>query len=301
MKPTKNLLALAVLVLFAAPSAVHGAAICGSGEAILPFVPAAGWPNGWQGFVRLDNALSSAQVVRIDAIDDAGFYYRQTVAIGANESLNFNSQDLEYGNANKGLVGTGAAPIGHWRLCFLDGYGLRPQPQAYIRTRDGFVTDMTLSVPGRDIDCEVLCPEWRVPMFNPGRNVNQVSYLRLVNNSDFNKWVQIIGVRGDGTANRDSEGLPRDVVLEIPAAMAVEVTSAQLETGVGLPQLLCESDRYCDAFGYLGSPIGKWSLWIHESNRGPSEELLVVNLLATPTGHVTNLSAGGIEDARDRR
>ena len=63
-----------------------------------------------------------------------------TLAIGANEARHFNSDDLETGNAAKGLTGaTGAPETGHWRLGFESGLGLRVM--GYVRTAVRMRTD----------------------------------------------------------------------------------------------------------------------------------------------------------------
>ena len=239
--------------------------------------------------------------MRFIATDDAGNSYPVTLEVGPYESLHFNSEDLEYGNPDKGgIQGTGVGPVGHWRLCFTNI--LFAAPTAYIRTEDGFLTAMTLIVEGEDYGCEIGCPEWRVPIFNPASNRNQVSYLRIVNNSDVPKAVAIFAVRGDGEINRDAAGDALAVAGFVLAREVVEITSQQLESGDGVPLERCNPDDAfdCLATGALGTAVGKWSLFVTELFGAPAEELVVVNLLRTPTGHVTNLSAGG-DDAWIRR
>ena len=299
MKPT--FARFGVLVAFALAAGPTFAA-CDSYHDLLPFVPASGWPNGWQGFVRIDNAFNRAEDVRFIATDDTGNSYSLTVEVGANESLHFNSEDLEYGNSAKGgLQGTLTGPVGHWRLCFTDL--LFATATSYIRTGDGFLTAMTLIVEGEDFGCEIRCPEWRVPIFNPASNENQVSYLRIVNNSDVHKAIAIFGVRSDGEHNRDADDELRSVGGFIRAREVVEITSQQLESGVRVPLERCNPSNAADCLdstGSLGPAIGKWSLLVTELFEEPAEELVVMNLMRTPTGHVTNLSAGG-NDAWIRR
>ena len=289
----KSLRLLPILILPFVAMPVH--AVCEGFHELLPFVPASGWPNGWQGFVRIENAFNRAESIRFTATDDAGYSYSQEVEVGAQQSLHFNSEDLEFGNdAKGGLQGVGTAPVGHWRLCFTDL--LFAKVGAYIRTSDGLVTDMTLVIEGDNSLCEVECPEWRVPIFNPASNRNQVSFLRIVNNSDLHKPLYIFGVREDGVTNRDANGDALGVAGFLPAREAVEITSSQLETGVGIRLDRCNPSDPSDcvtAIGSIGPARGKWALFVHELSNGPSEELVVMNLMRTPTGHVTNLSAGG--------
>ena len=289
---------VATLAIASAP--MHAATLCGVFDDLLPFVPAAGWPNGWQGFVRIDNSLYGRdRTVHFTATDDAGASYRLSVNVDAYETLHFNSEDLEYGNTAKGgLRGTRAAPTGHWRLC-LDTFG--QDVTSYVRTRDGFLTSMTLVVEGNDFTCVVHCPEWLVPVFNPGHNVNQVSVLRIVNNSDEDKIVAVVGTREDGSS-RHPNGDRRRVEGYVPSGEVAELTATQLETGVGLPLHLCDSSGNCVASnGSLGEPDGKWSLRIEGFLGTPSDELVVMSLMRSPTGHVTNLSAGGDDAGSIRR
>ena len=104
-------------LVFCAPLAL-ARILCDPGN-MIPFVPAAGWPNDWQGFVRLNsanyrsplhNALGAPQerTYTFTAIDDAGNAYQMSVIVPDQTALHFNSQDLEWGNSAKGdLPGTG--------------------------------------------------------------------------------------------------------------------------------------------------------------------------------------------------
>ena len=298
-------LSLACLWLVVQAASANGQT-CEFGAELLPFVPAAGWPDGHQGFVRLVNPLDRVALVPFVARDDAGNAYDLRVRLEPRETLHFNSADLQDGNAAKGeLAGTGAAPAtGHWWLCFpLDEHAV--EPTAYIRTQDGFLTDMTPSVAyaGR-WDCgDELCAEWRVPIFNPAANVNQASRLRLINNSAEDVAVVVTGFRGDGSQNLDDDGQPLQVSGMLAASTVQELTVEELETGVGLASKLgamLDDDGEAVPFGSLGPALGKWQLVVRSRGLFDSSELVIVNLMATPTGHVTNLSADFI-DAWNRR
>ena len=102
--------------------------------------------------------------------------------------------DLERGNALKGLsngVGNGS---GNWRLDLTTDLDIRTR--AYVRTSDGFLTSIH----------EVAAEEdggsmrYRVPTFNPGKNVDQESRLRLINVGDSPAHATISG--------RDDQGEP---------------------------------------------------------------------------------------------
>jgi len=64
-----------------------------------------------QGFVRVVNRSDEAGEVTIEAIDDAGMRYGPiSLTLAAHQTTHFNSDDLEYGNADKGLPhGLGSA------------------------------------------------------------------------------------------------------------------------------------------------------------------------------------------------
>ncbi|MXY56926.1 MAG: hypothetical protein F4Y41_11100 [Gammaproteobacteria bacterium] len=128
-----------------------------------------------------------------------------------------------------------------------------------MRTEDGFLTSMHDTVPGTD-------GIHRVPIFNPGSNRNQVSRLRLVNTGDEAAAVTISGVddagRGSGT-----------VRLSLPGGKVHTVTAEALEAGAdGMD-------------GGLGDGFGKWRLDVESD-----APIQVLNLLESPSGHMTNLS-----------
>ena len=126
-----------------------------------------------QGFVRVINHSDSGGTIQIRAVDDSGYEAPEvSLAIGAREVRHFNSDDLEFGNSDKGLAGNVGRGTGSWRL-ILDT-DLDIEPLAYIRTTDGFLTsihEMALVAQNTHY----------VPTFNPGSNLSQRSVLRLVN------------------------------------------------------------------------------------------------------------------------
>ncbi|MXX30620.1 MAG: hypothetical protein F4Z45_13255, partial [Gammaproteobacteria bacterium] len=131
-----------------------------------------------QGFVRVINHSAEEATVQISGYDDAGQAGGSaTLTLGAKETVQFNSEDLELGNAGKNLSGgLGAPSMGNWRLHLHSEQDI--EPLAYIRTpKDGFLTSMSAVAPeGR--------MQHRVAIFNPASNPNQRSWLRLVNLSD---------------------------------------------------------------------------------------------------------------------
>ena len=222
--------------------------------------PAASDALGRQGFARIINHSDMEGRVHIDAYDNSGVPYGPlTLTIGAGETVHFNSDDLEQGNPEKGLEGATGAGEGPWRLEFASALDIRVL--SYARTEDGFLTSMHDLVPPSS-------SEHRVVTFNPGRNVNQMSRLRLINPGDEPTEVRIEGIddRGDAPGS--------EVTFSLMAGESRTLDANELETG--------EAEGLS---GGLGTGSGKWRL------RVTSEQpLQVMSLLSSPTGHLTNLS-----------
>ena len=211
-----------------------------------------------QGFVRVVNR-GGAGSVEIRAYDETDDEF-ETVALqmDAGETVHFNSNDLETGNAGKGLSGSTGAGQGDWRLVLTSALDL--DVLAYMRTEDGFLTSMHDTVPATG-------GVHRVPIFNPGSNRNQASRLRLVNTGDDAAGITISGVDDTGQASAGK------VRLSLPAGKVRTVTAEALEAGAD------------DLDGALGDGFGKWALDVNSDT-----PIHVLNLLESPTGHLTNLS-----------
>ena len=112
----------------------------------LPLFPAASNPAGREGFARVANMTAAEGVVDIEAVDDAGVRAGPVrLQLAARATTHFNSDDLENGNAKKGLAsGVGAPTKGAWRLELRSGT-LTLAAATYARHADGFVTS-----PARD-------------------------------------------------------------------------------------------------------------------------------------------------------
>ena len=108
---------------------------------------------------------------------------------------------------------------------------------------------------------------YRVAIFNPGNNPNQVSGLRLVNPGLEDAEVTITGIDDAGASPGSA------VVMTVPAGASRTILAAELESGGnGLR-------------GALGDGVGKWRLRVESG-----EPIVVMSLLSSPTGHLTNLS-----------
>ena len=216
-----------------------------------------------QGFVRVINHSDEAATVRIFGVDDAGQRRGPAqLTLPARQVIHLNSEDMEQGNADK-LLSNGLGPAdGNWRLHLHSAQDI--EPKAYIRTRrDGFLTSMFAVAPeGR--------MRHRVSIFNPASNYRQRSWLRLVNLSGQPAAVTITGLDDRGQPGAD--GGP--VTLTLPANAARAVTSEDIENGGdGLE-------------GSLGDGAVKWRLAVTADR-----PILVMSLMDTPTGHLSNLSA----------
>ena len=225
---------------------------------VVAFFPSASDALGRQGFARVVNHSDEERTVGIVAVDDEGRRSEPlTLVVGARETVHFNSEDLEDGNPEKGLTGGAGTGQGDWRV-ELTG-ALDVDVLSYIRTEDGLLASMHDTVP-RDGDIH------RVPIFNPGSNPNQESLLRIVNLGDEEASVEITGTDDGG-----EPGGP--VTVRIPAGEARTYSAAELEVGGG------------DMEGSLGDGTGKWRLEVESAER-----LVVMSLMSTRTGHMTNLS-----------
>jgi len=223
----------------------------------VPLFPAAS--DGFrEGFVRVINHSSRNGEVRLDAIDDTGDGYGPiTLNIGARQTVHFNSGDLEFGNAAKGLSdGTGPGR-GDWRLSLESDLDI--EVLAYVRTADGFLTSMH----------DVVASEegvHRVPTFNPASNRDQTSSLRIVNHGLSQAQVRIRGI--------DDSGVDPGAIVQvaIPPGAALTLDAQQLESPTE------ERDG-------LGDGTGKWRLEVESE-----QPIEVMSLLESPTGHLSNLS-----------
>lgn len=215
-----------------------------------------------QGFVRVINHSGETATVSIVTVDDSGARKPPiALTVEPRSTIHFNSEDLEHGNADKGLPDGVGAGTGNWRLHLRSRQDI--EPLAYIRTRaDGFLTSMFAVAPeGR--------MRHRVSIFNPGSNDRQRSWLRLVNLSERTTTVRIRGLDDDGRPGPGGE-----VRLSLRAHAAEAVTARELESGGAA------------LTGRLGDGAAKWRLTV-----AADEPILVMSLMDTPSGHLSNLSA----------
>ena len=226
----------------------------------VPLFPTASDSYERQGLVRVVNRSDVSGTATIAANDDTDRVYSPLIlAIGAKETVHFNSDDLEIGNASKGLSGSTGSGQGDWWLELSSGLDI--EVLSYIRTADGFLTAMHDTVPHDGV-------QYRVAMFNSGSESNQTSLLRMINPGNEIATATITGT--------DDQGASQGTGLTIPIAPGSSRTLTSIELETGAAQGLS---------GLLGDGAGKWQLAVNSD-----KEIIVMSLLSTPTGHLTNLS-----------
>ena len=227
-------------------------------------------PAAKVGAGNIDNFIQMAinntnRIVEITAIDDNGTSFGPvTLSLAAGAAAHFNSQDLESVNPDKDLSGRLGNGTGDWRLALETD--LEIEHLAYIRTADGFVTNMHEVA----AETEAGSNRYHVPIFNPGKNRNQESKLRVINPGSSSATVDITGVDDDGRAPRLGT-----VQLTLRAGSARTLTAYELENG---------SSKFS---GRLGAGTGKWRLSV-----SADRPVMVMSLVELPQGHLTNLSRG---------
>ena len=219
-----------------------------------------------QGFVRIINLSERAGTVTIRAVDDSGNRSEPvTLSLDAEATRHFNSNDLRDGAPEKGLSGSVEDGEGNWRL-ELDT-DLDIDPLAYTRPRgDGFLTST------HDVVAQGESMRWRVPIFNPGNNAGQHSWLRVVNTSGVDAKVVVRGLDDRGALPPGSE-----VSFILPPDAARMLSAKALEEG--------SSEAEFEFVGSFGDGSGKWQLFV-----SADQPILVMSLLLSESGNLTNLS-----------
>ena len=216
-----------------------------------------------QGFARIINRSRRNGAVAIHAIDDAGERRGPvTLSLAAGQTAHFNSEDLEMGNADKGLSGGVGAGEGDWRLELATDLDI--EALAYVRTKDGFLTAM------HDLATYKELSSWEevAPTFNPGSNRSQVSKLRLINHGPGSNYPNVWGA--------DDSGELASTIVSLPLAAGASRTISVQEMEAG----------GAGFNGRFGDGVGKWRLrvWAQLPFR-------TMSLLQSRTGHLTNLGS----------
>ncbi|MCY4505907.1 MAG: hypothetical protein OXG35_02930 [Acidobacteria bacterium] len=240
-----------------APTALLSNETPGATTHLVPLFPEGRDGSGKEGFIRIVNYSTEHGTVRITAFDaDGRDYGPVTLAIDGGRTIHLNADDLAQGNPARGVSGATGSGWGAGRLELSSALDITVS--SYIRHRDGFLTSMHDVVPREG-------NRYHVPTFNPGRESNQASRLRLINTNRESTAVRIRGIDDRGVSSREA-------TVDVPGGATRELTAAELESGAGMN-------------GALGDGAGKWRLLLESE-----DHLVVMNLLETPTGHLTNLS-----------
>ena len=229
--------------------------------------------SGKQGFVRIVNEGDESGFVRVFAFDDGGNAPDLFLLfLGARQVVHFNANDLENGNLDKNIengvvnkaiiAGVGKPVEGDWRLDIETDSPVRVM--SFVRHTDGFLTAMHDVLPRTDDG------RLAAHTFNPGRNTDQASKLRLVNTSENDAPVSIEGVD-------DSGNTAGPVTLTLPAGESRTFSAVDLESGThGLS-------------GSLGDGEGKWRLFVTAGS-----SVVGMSLLESANGNLTNISTMGV-------
>ena len=250
-----------------------------SGAYTLPlFLPVSDSDEEPQGLVRIVSHSEEIGTVEINGIDDTGASYGPvTLAVGGQEAVHLDSSDLESGNISKGLPKGLGNGDGYWRLRLATELNI--EALAFVRTRDAFVTsvhEVAQTTPAGEGETVHY-----IPIFNPGRNTRQVSWLRLSNLGRRDVEVTIEG--RDRTGFEAPEGVVR---LTLPARQACMLSAQTLESGKPEPgSNTCAGEQF-DFEGRFGEGRGKWSLFV--TTKG--DDVQVMGLLRSPDGNLANLS-----------
>lgn len=217
-----------------------------------------------QTLLRFVNPTSSEVAVEVYGIDDTGEPSRLgpvSFNLGADASTQLTAQDLEQGNAIKGLTNNLCDGKGKWQLAVRSSAAI--DVLNLIRTPDGFLTNLSSDVP-TDGTRNLI---W---FANPASNSNQQTFLRISNVSAAAGLVTISGIDDAGVAS------PTDVDFNLDAYASIQLTAQDLEAGNAAKGLS----------GNLTNGTGKWQLTVDSTLT-----LAVASLIRTPDGFLTNLSS----------
>jgi len=228
----------------------------------LNYVPAASNVEQ-QGFIRIVNETSSQAVTTIIPIDDAGnIKSPMSVTLAGYETKTFNSADIENGSPSKGLIGLAGQGIGNWRLAISSTSQI--SAMGLIRSPSGFLNSMHDVAPAY-----LSATLHEIGMFNPAKNPNQQSKLRLSNNTDTQNIFAITGIDDTGkTAG--------SVSIAVSAYATATLTSVDIEQG----------NTALGLIGSLGAGAGKWKLVITSTQNAS-----VQSLMELPGGYISNMSS----------
>ena len=211
------------------------------------------------GELRLASRSGSGEA-SITAIDEAGQVYGPVyLELEGQRTVRLDSNDLESGNAAKGLsTGLGSGD-GDWRL-FVQSL-LDLDVVSYARTEDGTISAIADAAVARD-------RRHHVPLFN-AVTASQTSRLRLINPGTESTSIQIQA--WDDTGQFATDG---DVRLSLPAEATRTLDAVDLQNGAD------------GVDGSFGAGDGNWRLLVDADGN-----IHVMSLVTSIEGDLTNISS----------
>ena len=279
----------------------------------VPFLPSAdATPMGVvqivnRGSLRHGHYDELTGTVRIRAFDDTGTEFGPIeFDMGPGTQYPgtqyFNSHDLEHGNPSKGIprgVGDGT---GSWWLELESDLAL--EVSAYAQLAGSVLVPIHDVVAPFDALNGGNFPEgkFRVWLFNPARNQGRASFLRIVNMGAEPTDIVISVTHDSAHVTWDDElGFRNSWLLgtqSLDGRSAIHISAQDVEDHL-------ERTRSWDHPAPVGRP-GKWRLEIRTRESDPARDALytpviedrsiaVMNLMRSPNGHLSNLSATSLQ------
>ena len=217
-----------------------------------------------QGFVRVSNLSDTDGDIHITALDRNGRKHEVArVHLNVLEVFSFNSDDLENGDSLKGIQrGIGEPPGGNWRVRIETG--LQLAVNAYVRTNDGFVTDVSRRAENL---AEGESYVYYVPFVNPASNQSVRSTLQATNLGSSRATIAVVALDDAGSLHVGG-------VYGLDSQTTDGIDSIQLEE-------------------QAGDGHGKWRLVVVSD-----QPLNLISLLDTASGHISNVSQAPVESIR---
>ena len=240
-------------------SAVVEPAVTGTNRRVVQFFNGAGY-SSQESLLRVTNRATTENRITVSGTDDQGQASQPVyLQIPAGQSLLLSATELELGSSQAAVTGSLGDGYGRWRLS-LSG-AAEFDVVSLLTNEAGLVSNMS--------DYKLTSAGLSTLMvMNPGSNLNQRSYLRLVNQSSLDNTVSIVGVDDQG----NESGVASVTLAPLEAR---EISATALEEGnvdVGID-------------GALGDGQGKWRLTV--SSERP---LAIIHLLQSPSGFMANLT-----------
>ncbi len=227
-----------------------------------------------QSFLRFVNTTTNTMELEVYGRDDAAQPSRTgpvRFSLPPGAAKQMTAQDLERGNPLKGLEGYLCDGTGKWQLQVRASEPI--EVMNLIRTTEGFLTGMNQTVPESN-------GRWSVNYFNAASNLEQASFLRIVNKNDVDGQVEISAVNAAGAT------VETRLQLAINANESIQLNAGDLESG----------NEGKGLAGALGSGSEQWRL-----NLTSTLDLDVLSLVRMSNGFLINMSRDINSDSEANR